>query len=197
MVFVNDKGGGEDFPLVPQGTTPGWCIRVYDIGEQRSEKYGVKPKVVLVFELPEHRIDVDGNMMPMQTSNIYTQSLHEKADLRKHLDMWRGKAFSKEELANFDLNKVAGVPAMITITHNEKGGKTYANITALTSMPASYPKPPGPVARVFTYDIGQPIPEDMHKWVVNKLEQAVQPPEMPTTSERQTESMMDDDAPPF
>ncbi len=65
----------------------------------------------------------------------YTLSLHENASLRKDLENWRGKKFTEEELQGFDLEKLLGVNALITVVHSQGAdGKTYSNIAAVSKL---------------------------------------------------------------
>ena len=61
--------------------------------------------------------------------------MNEKANLRHHLDSWRGKAFTDEEAEAFDVSTVLGKPCMLTVMHTQKDGKTYANITGIGPLP--------------------------------------------------------------
>ena len=61
-------------------------------------------------------------------------SLSEKANLRKDLESWRGKAFTAEELKGFDIEKLIGVNAMASIIHNQSGDRTYANISSISKL---------------------------------------------------------------
>ncbi|MHA1379626.1 MAG: hypothetical protein ACTSRG_14730 [Candidatus Helarchaeota archaeon] len=46
-------------------------------------------------------------------------SLHAKATMRKFLESWRGKKFTKEELEGFDLQKILGKPCQLQIIHSD------------------------------------------------------------------------------
>jgi hypothetical protein len=61
----------------------------------------------------------------------YSLSLHEKATLHKDLKTWRGKSFTFDELAGFDVEKILGAPCQLVITQQEKDDVTYANVTAV------------------------------------------------------------------
>lgn len=129
---VKETGGG-GAPAIEAGTYPARCVGVVDLGEQHNDFNGKdQEKLILIFELPTERITVDGEDKPRWLSRQYTASLHEKSTLRQHLDAWRGKAFTPEELAGFDLRNVINAPCMLTITNTEKNGNTYANIKAVS-----------------------------------------------------------------
>ena len=136
--------GGSDFKKVPQGTHVAVCNAVVDIGMQETN-FGSKHQVYLRFEIPDERVEYekDGEQIeaPMSIGATFTASLAEKANLRRHLEAWRGRAFTDAELKGFDMFKVLGVPCLITVTHRESGGKVYANVTGITALPKSTPVP--------------------------------------------------------
>ena len=128
-----DTGGG-DFQQAPAGTHISRCIRLIDIGTHHGEYQGaptVRNQVIVQWELPGEMMTIDGEQKPMIVSKFYTNSLSEKANLRKDLESWRARQFSAEELIKFDLMKLLGVPAMLTIVHNEKGKANVASVSAL------------------------------------------------------------------
>lgn len=148
--IASDTGGGGDFKPVPAGNHVGICSMVIGLGKQRiqSQMYGesVKPQIYVAWELPHETItwtDKDGNERsgPMRIGKTYTLSLHENARLRGDLESWRGRPFTEEERKGFDINKLAGAPAMVNVTHEDKSGKTYANVTAVTPLPKGMDKP--------------------------------------------------------
>lgn len=155
---VSDKGGKE-FKPVPAGTHRAVCTMVVDMGVQPSARFTPKPKVYVRFELPDERTewtDKDGNKHegPMVIGKQYTASLSEKANLRRDLEGWRGKLFTDDELKAFDLKNILGAPAMIGVTHNVSGGKTYANLATIMGLPKGMEKPKA-AGELITYDLDQ------------------------------------------
>ncbi len=61
----------------------------------------------------------------------------EKANLKKFLEQWRGKAYDAEQIAaGVPLHKLTGQPGLLTVSHKTSGqGRTYANITACVGVP--------------------------------------------------------------
>lgn len=128
---VHSSGG--DFEQVPEGVYQARCYQLVDLGTQTSQ-FGEAKKIQVGWELfGETR--KDGS--PFVISSRYTASLNNKATLFKDLQAWRGKPFTEEELAAFDLQKIVGVPCQIQIQHkaNADGTRTFANISALMSIP--------------------------------------------------------------
>lgn len=139
------KGG--DFKIVPDGIHVVRCVRVIDLGVQSFTYNGETksaPKVQISYEFPNERITIEGEDLPMMLSREFTKSLHEKATLRSFLKNWRGKDFTEEELEGFDIRKLLSAPAMLTVVHESGTGansaKTYANISAISKLPAEFPK---------------------------------------------------------
>lgn len=107
--------------------------------------------------------DEDGNPLvtddgrPMSISKRYTLSLGENAQLRADLKSWRGKDFTPEELAGFDISKVLSAPCMLNVSHAEKDGRTYTNVASITPVPkamrAAIPKP---INAPVIFDVSEP-----------------------------------------
>jgi|HubBroStandDraft_2_1064218.scaffolds.fasta_scaffold21822_8 hypothetical protein len=133
--------GGGDYEPIPAGSHIAVCDIVADLGLQPGSGLYPNPKnqVFIRFELPNERIEFekDGKKQtgPAVIGKIYTASMNEKANLRHHLESWRGKAFTDEQAASFDIDTVLGKPCMITVMHTKKGDKTYANIVGVGPIP--------------------------------------------------------------
>ena len=108
--------------LIPSGTHIARCYSMVHIGTQEFEYQGEKKKankIRLTFELPHELRIFDGVEKPLSIQKEFTLSLHEKSNLRKDLESWRGKSFTPKELANFDITKLIGVPCNVSIIHKE------------------------------------------------------------------------------
>jgi len=145
-LLSKDTGGSGGFDPLEPGTYVARCISVVDLGFHETQ-WGKKEKVYLGFEVPEERVkwtDKDGKEHegPALIGSRFTNSINEKALLGQMLTSWRGKPFTDEERRGFDLFNVLGVPCMINVTHNEKGGKVYANITSIIRLPKGIECPP-------------------------------------------------------
>lgn len=129
--------------LPPAGTHVARLVSVVDLGTQPGGQYDPARKIRLAFELCNEldKFGDDEEERPYLVSQTYTLSLGEKANLRKHLESWRGKPFTDEELRGFDETKIIGKPCMVTIVHVEKGEKTYANLTTVTGLPKGMTAP--------------------------------------------------------
>jgi hypothetical protein len=134
------KDTGADFELAPADQYTARCYRVIDLGTQASTYEGKteqKHKVLFMWELLSGATMKDGR--PFCVGRRFNASLHEKADLRKTLESWRGAAFTDEQLNGFKLTDVLGAYCLMQVVH-ENG---YANVQSLMKMPTGMPKPKG------------------------------------------------------
>lgn len=125
------------FTPCPAGTFLARCCRIIDLGTQTVEYQGeAKPthKVLIQFEVidPDTFRD-DGGCYTV--GKRYTASLHEKATLRRDLETWRGAKFTDAELQRFDLAGVLGKTCLLSVVHETKGDRTFANIAGLVKPP--------------------------------------------------------------
>jgi hypothetical protein len=128
------------FELPPAGAVAARCCRLIDLGSQESTfegKTSLKRKVLLSWELAELRSDGT----PFQISRRFGLSLHENAALRAFLQAWRGRPFTDEELAGFDLRKLINAPCLLNIAHTSRNGKDYANILSVSPLPRGMTAP--------------------------------------------------------
>lgn len=128
--FAKDSGNG-DFEQAPTGNHLARCVRLIDLGTQHGTYEGkptVRNQVLISFELCNEAMS-DGR--PFMISEFYTNSLNEKAKLRAHLEAWRGRAFTEEELNGFDLQNILGKPCMVSVVVNDKGRSRIGGIASL------------------------------------------------------------------
>lgn len=174
MGLTAKKPKGEDFPILPEGVKVAICFGLFDIGTQYNERWDKETRqVIIVWEIPEERITINEEDLPRAISQKYTLSLHEKAQLRKHLEAWRGKAFTEQELNGFDMKNILGKGCQLQIIHNKKNDKTYANIAAIMALPKgmTQPKPENPL-KYFSFEDQQDIPENTPKWIADLIKQS-------------------------
>lgn len=183
-IVAKDTGGGEDLTPVPQGTHLAICNMVVDLGLQETTYMGqlrIKHQVYIRWEIPDERIEYitpDGEKRegPRVIGKTYTLSLGEKANLRKDLEAWRGRAFTPAELEGFDLLNLLGVPCQVTITHKQKEDKTYANVTSLAGWPKGLDKPSGPENAPLKYCADDTADFDtLPEWLQKKIKEQKQP----------------------
>jgi hypothetical protein len=124
------------YKLPSPGSVQGVLAEVIDLGIITTEWQGQKRdshKCLLTFEIDE-TVEREGVEQRMIVSRRFTASLNEKAALRQFLEGWRGKTFTDEELAGFDLDKIVGTNAILSLVHNSDKGKTYCNIDSAAAL---------------------------------------------------------------
>lgn len=203
MGFVASDNGGGDFKKVPQGVHMARCYSLVDLGTQlvRSQ-HGDKQlhKIRIAWELfgeddngAALTAERDGKVMPMTISKSYTLSLNEKANLRKDLESWRGRAFTDEEATGFDISKLLNAYCMINVTHSETNGKSYANVASITPIPSALKNAkPDPVHELVVFDLDNADWEVFAKFH-EKLQEAIKTsPEFAVAAGRESGSGFDD-----
>lgn len=152
---LNASSSGGSFEKAPVGVHVARCYRVIDLGTQETNWQGQAKKAhkcLIGWELLGDARMSDGR--PFSVSQRYTVSLHPKSQLRQHLEAWRGRPFTPEEEARFDLSKVLGAYCLLNIVHDGE----YANIASIMPLVAGMAKP-DPVNAEFSFDLDNP---DMH-----------------------------------
>ena len=115
------------YSVADEGLHEAVCIDVIDLGIVESA-FGPAHKVELRFAVDQ--ADEDGRAVIVTAR--YRASLHEKAKLRQHLELWRGRKFTADELKRFDLEAVLHTPCQLQIVHNmTDDGNVWANVAAI------------------------------------------------------------------
>ena len=194
---VGSNGGG-DFKRAPAGSHIAVCNLVADCGLQPgSAQYPApKRKIYVRFEIPAERVEYekDGKQVegPLTIGSFYTASMNEKATLRKHLEGWRGKKFSDDEAAGFDVSALLGKACMLNVVESESGGKTYSNIAGIGSMPRGVPTPQAENTLLYFDSESDPNKlEALPKWLREKIEGQLRP-SRPAANESHAGSSGDD-----
>jgi hypothetical protein len=174
-LISKDSGGGGNFEPLPMGTHIARCVSVVDLGTQESV-HGPKEKVYLGFEVAAVRVEweKDGQQHegPALIGSTYNNTINERAILGQHLVSWRGKAFTEEERQGFDLFTVVGAPCLISVTHNIKGGITYANINGIMRLPKGMTCPPAETDLIAYSPMDQAVAANIGKlpdWLQKKV----------------------------
>jgi hypothetical protein len=168
---------GGDFEIAPEGVFLARCFKMVDVGTQTiTSQFGTKDtrQVYLYFELLE---DDEGEKVRMEDGqpyiifNSYKLSMHQKSTLRKHLEAWRGKKFTEDEAAGFDLSKLLGQACKLQVVHTDSkdGQRTYANISAIMTTK----KKPEGVNELISFSVEDPDMEvfnDLPEWLQDKIE---------------------------
>jgi hypothetical protein len=138
-IIAKSNGDGQSFQPAPAGVHQAVCVDVVDLGILDVTWQGVtkkQHKVNVAWQINEDRDDGK----PYLVFKRYTLSLHEKAGLRKDLESWRGKKFTRDEEMGFDVERLIGANCLLNITHNQVADRTYANVVSI--MPLAKGMPP-------------------------------------------------------
>lgn len=142
------KNSGFVRELVPAGNYIARCYKMIEIGTVSEAFKGetkVLHKVRIGWELPTETkvFDQAKGPQPLVIDQEYTLSMSEKANLRKMLESWRGKAFTEKEAEAFDITKLLGAPCMLNIIHKQsQAGNNYEQIAGVTAIPKGVTVPP-------------------------------------------------------
>lgn len=190
------RAGTGDFMPVPAGSHIAVCDLIADIGLQPGSQLFPKPRpqVYIRWELPNERTEFekDGKKVvgPQVIGKLYTASMNEKATLRHHLESWRGRAFTDEEAEDFDVGKCLGVPCMITVTHSEKGERTYANITGVGPLPKGIERKtiiPETLPLLYTPESEKNVYNQLPEWLRKKIDEQIVSEKAPNPDAQRTE----------
>jgi hypothetical protein len=173
--------GAKEFKRVPQGIHQAVCNMVVDCGVQPGGKFKPRHQVYIRWEIPGERVEWtdrlgDTHEGPMSIGKFYTASLAEKAALRRDLENWRGRPFTREELAGFDLFKILGTACQIMVTHSEQGGEAYSNVAGVMGFPKDQDKPTAK-HRLVKYSPEDPGQfEELPRWLRDKVASSLTAP---------------------
>ena len=137
--------GGTAFTPCPAGSYLSRCVQLIDLGTQKTTFEGetkASRKLLIGWEILDDDCRRDDGQ-PFVLAKRFTQSLHEKAGLRKTLASWRGRDFNAEELAGFDPRVLLGKDAFLSVIQVDKEGRTFANIAAVMRPPKNMTCPEG------------------------------------------------------
>ena len=130
MTSIVAQEGVKEYPKVPKGVHNARCVKVIDLGTQRSDYGGqitYKRQVLVIWETPEQL----NNDQPMTISKFYTLSLHEKSNLGQDLVSWRGRPFTETEKQGFDITKLIGVTCQLNVMHTDSGKERISSVMPL------------------------------------------------------------------
>lgn len=145
------KESGGDYEPAPLGAHIARCVGVIDLGTRQS-LYGPKRDVMIRWELP---LEQNSKGEVFTVAAFFTQSLSEKANLRKALVSWRGREFTPEELKGFHAKKLLGVPGMVNVI--EKPSADGTRVKHVVSTVSPVPK-------------GMTVPQQVNEGVYVSLE---------------------------
>lgn len=181
--------------LIPAGLHQAKLIMIVGLGIQQKKFSGEtkeEDSVYLCWEFPKvlHVFNEELGEQPARIGKTYKISSHEKSNLMKLINAWRGKKMKPEEAAEFDLKNMLGKYCDMFIVHNEAAsGVTYANIgniTAASSQPEGFAEP-------IYYDCedhDEGAFDMLPNWIQEKITNRIMPD--PTTKETAPSEETDD-----
>jgi hypothetical protein len=129
-----------------------------------------------------------------------TGSMNKKAVLRNMVEGWRGKAMTDEEAEAFDISKLLGQTAMISVVSAERDGKTRSNIQSVSRLPKGMPSPAIEGEPVIYFNTNSAADkasfEKLPKWIQEKIGQQLKQEPVATQS-RPADTFKDDEEIPF
>jgi|TARA_X000001388_G_scaffold56033_1_gene41273 hypothetical protein len=131
MSIIATTSSSDKFVGVSTGVHKARCVRMIDLGTQRSEYQGEvswKRQILVSWEVPS---ELSNSGEPLLISKFYTLSLHEKSNLGKDLTAWRGRAFTELEKQQFDITALLGVPCMLNIVEGRNGNTKVGSVMPL------------------------------------------------------------------
>lgn len=195
MAFASIKAsakGGKDFAPIPAGVHMAICTQVVDLGLQEgfTKKYAPKRQVYLKFEIPGIPVtwEKDGveHNGPGTIGRTFGLSISEKSHLRPFLEGWRGKPFTADEEAGFEITSILGKLCQLSVIHekSDDGKKTYAKINgafALIQLQKddlkAHPEKAKPSQELLAYSPEvheQAVWERLPAWLQQKIEDRVE-----------------------
>jgi hypothetical protein len=194
--MIEATSDGKNFEPIPAGTYAARCYQMVHIGTVVENYMGTDKemnKARIYWELPtETKAFKEGEeAKPYSVSKEFTLSMHEKSNLRKFLEGWRGKGFSEEEAKKFDITKLLGVSCLLSIVHKtSKDGKVYANISSVSTLPKGMVCPPL-VSEVFEFTYTPFSQEKFDKlpdWLKDKIKLSKEYRELEEPNHQETKS---------
>lgn len=195
----------KQFELAPEGTHIARCVQIVDLGTQQVEFKGEKKeqhKARITWELPnETRVFKEENgEQPFLVSKEFTVSLSEKANLRKVLESWRGKAFDEIELQGFDIMNVLGIPCMLQIIHKtSQSGNKYAEISSVMKLMKGTvcPAQINPSTSLSFEDWDESVFNGLNEWLRDKIKVSPEYRALREPENTHTQDEPNDDGLPF
>lgn len=142
----------------PSGSHPAVLVALIDFGTHLEEYQGKAKKthkVYLLWEMVESPVSGQPSRNHV-VGNRYTLSFAPSAKLREMIETWRGRKLADGE--SFDLKTILGRKCFVTVGHQAKGDRTYANLQNVGPVPVLKGKPldvPEPKYTPFAWEIGQ------------------------------------------
>ncbi|MCP4786223.1 MAG: hypothetical protein GY903_17145 [Fuerstiella sp.] len=172
MTLIVKDTGGTDFEPIPEDQHIARCVLLADVGTQKTP-FGTKRQAIIGWEVPgvQRVFDEARGEEPAFISAFYTASLADKANLRRVLESWRGRAFTAEELTGFDLETILGAPCLLQIIHKQTADHTRAHVQGVSKLPTGLDCPTQHCpSRTFSFaSPSRPQFDAMPEWIQKQI----------------------------
>ncbi len=190
----------KEHELCPPGSYAGRCYQYIDYGTHHYEtQWGgkIQRKFQFGFEITGPRMK-DGK--PFALWQTFTMSMYHKGALLPFLTNWLG-GFNEDSRP--DLTQLVGRVGLVTVIHNTKGEKTYANMGAVVPMPEAMPEPE-PINPQVIFDLDAPdiavfdsLPDFMKEKIIGSNEHSAWLIQMNRGTEPDAQIIVGGDPKPF
>jgi hypothetical protein len=138
-----------DYELPPGGSYLATFVGLIDLGTQPRDyegKHWEEHKIVLAWEIDEKNSEGE-NFIVIKD---YTFSLHEKANLRKMIEAYSGKALADDQ--ELDLLLLLGKPCVLSLSEGVSSKKQkFVNVTAVSRLMKGQTAPKA-TRKIFIFD---------------------------------------------
>jgi len=169
--------GGFERDLIPEGVFPARCVRVVEIGEQFSEKYQSKSnKCLIVLSLPDILMNFGGEEKQAHICHGFGITISGQSKGMAEYTKALNPNGTAQNLGDF-LNQ----PCQISVKHNKKGDKIYANIDSIAPILPNFevPELDQPTEWLRWKQPDRAVWDNLPEWMQNKALQATNFPGSP------------------
>lgn len=160
MQVTKPSGGGQS-EVPSAGNHAAVLVGIIDLGTRLkpnsfNAEQQKRHEVFLVWELTDEQKSASN--INHTIAKALTLSFHEKANLRKLIEGWRGNPFKEGEA--FDLTVLLGKKCLLNVIHKQSGDRTFAEVGGVSPVPKGMTVPANKV-KPLAWDIGEgsPIPD--------------------------------------
>lgn len=168
--FVSAPSNDGPYELCPEGPTRGLCVGIYDLGTQTTVDWGLKHKVMFMFETSD---EVRTDAKPFILDRSFNVTLGKDSGLLNFIQGWLGSAFKLTD--RFDLCSLLGKAGTINVTHSKGSGanaeKIYANIGNVAPLMKgmAIPEPVTPIRQYSIKEDGENIPAGTPEKIIKRI----------------------------
>lgn len=176
MSMIAKENGGTSIPNLTDGVYTAISSMMIDLGVQRNEKFNKEDrKFILIWNVVGETVKIGDAELPRTISKEYGYSLHEKSNLRKDLEAWRGQAFTEEELRGFYLSNIMNKGCQLQIINKENNGKSFNNIAGIMALAKGMEIEP--LQETMIFDMEEPETwnyyDKVPSWIKEKIKKAI------------------------